>query len=243
MRAMILAAGLGTRLRPLTDDCPKPLIDVGGRPMIAYPLALVREAGISEVAINLHHLGGQIRATLGHGENHGVRITYFEEDPILDTGGGIAAARDFLAGDEFVVLNADTLTELPIADMIEFHRKHESTATMFLRDDPDASRYGLVEIDERQRIRRILGQPAEVGKPLRGLMFGGVHVFSPRVFDYMPAGIYSITKQTYPRLLEAEEPLYGYVFNGTWKLLDTPEGLAAGRTFVNQRKPAAESST
>lgn len=240
---MILAAGLGTRLRPLTDTCPKPLIDVGGRPMIALPLDMIRAAGISEVAINLHHLGHQIRDALGHGENYGVRITYFEEDPILDTGGGIAAARAFLDHDEFVVLNADTLTDLPLTDMIAFHRQQEALATMFLRPDPDAARYGLVEIDASLRIRRILGHPAGVAEPLRALMFGGVHVFSARVFDYLPAGVYSITRATYPRLLDAEEPLYGYVFDGTWQLLDTHEGLASGRALVRRRAPGAKSST
>src|SRR5579862_3552021 len=107
MRGMILAAGKGTRLRPLTDSVPKPLIDVAGRPMIAYPLEVLRQAGIAEVVINLHHHGGQIRAALGNGRAYGVDIIYSEEDPILDTGGAIAAARTYLADDTFVVLNAD----------------------------------------------------------------------------------------------------------------------------------------
>lgn len=231
---MILAAGLGTRLHPLTETCPKPLIDVGGQPMIAFPLRLVRDAGITEVAINLHHLGDHLRQALGQGENYGVHITYFEEKTILDTGGGIAAARPFLGGDEFVVLNADTMTDLPLSDMIAFHRRRGALATMFLRNDPEAARYGLIEIDATRRIRRILGQPAHVPDPLQALMFGGVHVFSPRVFDYMPPGIYSITKETYPRLLAENEPLFGYVFDGFWQLLDTPAGLAAGRALVEQ---------
>ena len=86
---MILAAGFGSRLRPLTDRAPKPLLLVGGHPLIAYPLALLREAGIREVLINLHHLGGQVREALGDGSAWGVSITYSEEDPILDTGGAI----------------------------------------------------------------------------------------------------------------------------------------------------------
>ena len=104
---MILAAGKGTRLRPLTDAIPKPLIDVAGEPMIAFPLRLLRAAGIEEVVINLHHLGDQIRRTLGDGRAYGVRITYSEENPILDTGGAIAAVRRFLEHDTFVVLTQD----------------------------------------------------------------------------------------------------------------------------------------
>jgi NDP-sugar pyrophosphorylase family protein len=240
---MILAAGLGTRLRPLTNTCPKPLIDVGGRPMIAFALDLVRAAGITEVAINLHHLGSQLRAALGHGEKYGVRITFFDEETILETGGGIANARNFLEGDEFVVLNADTMTDLRLTDIIAFHRRHSALATMFLRPDPAAQRYGAIEIDSEHRIRRFLGQPAAVDVPLRQLMFGGVHVFAPRVFDYLPSGVYSITKTTYPRMLQAKEPLYGYVFEGYWQVLDTPAGLAAGRDHVARRGSAAASST
>lgn len=240
---MILAAGLGTRLRPLTDTCPKPLIDVGGRPMIAFPLDLLRAAGIDEVAINLHHLGDRLRTALGHGENHGVRITYFEENPILDTGGGIANARSFLDGDDFVVLNADTMTDLRLTDLIAFHRHRSALATMFLRPDAEAQRYGMIEIDDLHRIRRFLGVPADVGEALRPFMFGGVHVFSPRVFDYLSSGTYSITRTTYPRMLEAKEPLYGFVFDGYWQLLDTPAGLAAGRAHLAGRSSATTSST
>ena len=146
MRAMILAAGRGNRLRPLTDSIPKPLLEVAGQPMIAFPLKLIRDAGIEEVVINVHHLGAQIRSAFGDGRSYGVRITYSEEDPILDTGGGIAAVREFLSGDTFVVLNADTFIDIRLGDVIAFHRAHEGLATMVLRPDPDAARYGLIEI-------------------------------------------------------------------------------------------------
>jgi NDP-sugar pyrophosphorylase family protein len=243
MKAMILAAGFGKRLHPLTATCPKPLIDVGGQPMIAFPLALIRAAGITEVAINLHHLGEQIRATLRKGENYGVHLTYFDEPRLLDTGGGIANARSFLEGDDFVVLNADTMTDLPLGDMISFHRRQAAVATMFLRSDPEVERYGPIEIDDRLRIRRVLGRPATVEGSLQRFMFGGVHVFSARVFEYMAPGIYSITRDTYPQLLEAGEPLAGYVFEGYWQLLDTPAGLAAGRAAVAERRARSQSST
>lgn len=231
---MILAAGKGTRLRPLTDTVPKPLLDVAGRPMIALPLDLLRQAGIDEVIINLHHLGNQIRSALGDGSRYGVQITYSEEDPILDTGGAIAAARPFLEGDTFVVLNADTAIDLALPAVIDFHRAHGALATMVLRPDPQAARYGIIEIDATQRIRRILGFPPAVAEPLTALMFAGVHVFDPRVFTYMEAGIYSITRDVYPRLLGAGEPLFGYVHHGYWRVLDTPDDLAAGRCELAQ---------
>lgn len=233
---MILAAGLGTRLRPLTDTIPKPLIEVAGRPMIAYPLGLLRDAGITEVAINLHHLGAQIRDALGDGGAYGVRITYFNEDPILDTGGAIAAAREVLSAGPFVVLNADTITAIRLQEVIEFHRHRGATATLVLRADPEVQRYGALEIDAEARIRRILGAPkqlpSDVREPLQALMFAGIHVIEPRIFDYLPSGVYSITRATYPAMLAAGEPLYGFVHDGFWRVLDTPAGLEEGRRAV-----------
>ncbi len=239
MKALVLAAGLGTRLRPLTLTTPKPLVDVCGRPMIAYALDLVRSVGIVDVAINLHHLGDHLRAALGNGDAYGLRLHYFEEDPILDTGGGIANARPFLDSDRFVVLNSDTITDVDLAAMIERHESRRATATMMLRPDPETERYGAIEIDETQRIRRFLGRPApdldaEAADRLEALMFGGVHIFEPRVFDYMESGVFSITRETYPRMLAAREPLIAYVHRGFWRVLDTPEGLAAGRDAVRE---------
>jgi NDP-sugar pyrophosphorylase family protein len=239
MRAMVLAAGLGTRLQPLTLTTPKPLVEVAGRPMIDYALDLVRSVGIVDVAINLHHLGGQIRTALGDGSAHGLNIRYFPEDPILDTGGGIAAARGFLDGDSFMVLNSDTITDVDLGAMIDFHRARGATATMMLRPDPEAARYGVIEIDAAGRIRRFLGKPAAdldeaEAAGLRGLMFGGVHIFEPRLFAYMGTGVFSITRETYPRMLAAGEPLCGFVHDGFWRVLDTHAGLAEGRAAVQQ---------
>jgi NDP-sugar pyrophosphorylase family protein len=243
MRAMILAAGKGTRLRPLTETTPKPLLDVAGQPMIAYPLQRLREAGIQEAVINLHHLGSQIRAALGSGEGYGVRLSYSEEDPILDTGGGIAACRDFLGGDTFVVLNADTYIEVHLTDVIAFHRAHAATVTLVLRHDPHVTRYGVIEVDASQRVRRFLGHPAgpasagqaPVTDPLTPLMYAGVMILEPRVFTYLHPGIYSITRHALPRLLQAGEPLFGFLYDGYWRVLDTPADLAEGRREIAAR--------
>lgn len=235
---MILAAGFGSRLRPLTDLTPKALIPVAGKPLIAFPLALLREAGIREVLINLHHLGDQIRAFLGDGSAYGVSIQYSEEHPILDTGGAIKNAEHFLRGDTFVVLNADTIIDLCLADLIEWHRRKASLATMVLRPDPDAARYGEIEIDAAGRIRRFLGLPVSVPGPLTPLMFAGVHVFEPQVFEYMERGRFGITRVTYPKMLSEGQPLFGYVFHGYWRVLDTHAGLAEGRWDLTGRPDA-----
>lgn len=238
MRALVLAAGLGTRLRPLTLTTPKPLVEVAGRPLIHYALDVLATAGIVEVGINLHHLGDQVRTALGDGDALGFRFTYFPEDPILDTGGAIANARSFLDGAPFVVLNSDTITSVDLGEMLATHERHDAIATMLLRPDPEAERYGVIEADRGGRIRRFLGRSAPdlcSDEPLRALMFGGIHVFSPRVFSYMEPGTFSITRETYPRMLAAGERLAAYVYDGFWCVLDTPDGLAAGRDALLAR--------
>ncbi len=234
MKAMILAAGLGSRLRPLTDTLPKPLIRVGGHPLIAYSLAILRAAGIGEVVINLHHLGDMIRAELGD-RAYGVSITYSEEHPLLDTGGAIRAAERWLKGERFVLLNSDNIVDLDLPALLAWHAAHGGIATMVLRHDPETARYGAIEIDAEHRVRRFLGQPETVAAPLTALMFAGVHVFEPRVFDYLGEGVFGIVKQTYPRMLAAGEAVYGYVFDGYWRVLDTHALLAAGRHDLEAR--------
>lgn len=227
MKAMVLAAGLGTRLRPLTLDRPKPLVEVAGRPLIAYGLLLLRRHGITDVVINLHHRGEALRAALGDGSQYGVRIIYSPEDPLLDTGGAIKNAEPLLADDDFVVLNADTIIDLPLERLIAAHRERRATATLVLRRDPDQQRYGLVEIDDRGRVRRFLGQPAAAPVGLTAYMFAGLHLLSPRVFRHMPTlRPFSITRETYPTLLAEDEPFYGLPFDGFWRVIDTSADLA-----------------
>jgi len=226
---MLLAAGFGRRLRPLTDRTPKPLLLVDGKPLVAYSLALVRAAGIREVVINLHHRADQIRAALGAGAAYGVSIRYSEEDPILDTGGAIKRAQPLLGDGSFVVLNTDIICDLDLRALIAWHQKQAAVATMVLRPDRDAARYGLIEVDARSRIRRFLGRPAAVTVPLTPLMFAGIHVFEPAVFAHMEEGCFGINSTTYPRLLAADCPLYGFQFSGYWRVLDTHAGLAEGR--------------
>jgi NDP-sugar pyrophosphorylase family protein len=221
---MVLAAGLGTRLRPLTDDRPKALVEVGGRPLITYNLALLRHFGITDVVVNLHWHGDALRRALGDGSALGLRIAYSPEDPLLDTGGGIKHAEPLLGDDDFLVLNSDTIVDLPIDRLIAEHRRRAAIATLVLRNDPEQERYGVLEIDSEHRIRRILGRPEAVpAETLRPFMFAGVHVLSPRIFRFMPDnGPFGMIRVTYPALLAAGAPLYGFPFDGFWRVIDTP---------------------
>ncbi len=243
MKAMVFAAGRGERLRPLTETVPKALVPVAGRPMIDYPLLLLRHYGISEVIINLHHLGEQIEAYLGNGKRFDLDILYSKEPELLDTGGGLLKAKPFLERETFIVINTDVMIDLPLAKSIAFHKSTGATATLVLRPDPHADRFGSMEIDSEGRIHRFLnvGRPPGTGTKL---MFTGVQILEPRIFDYMKTEQvgkkFGTTKDTYPQMMVHGERLYGFCFNGFWSDLGTPErikeaeeSLARGRARLH----------
>ena len=226
-RAMVLAAGFGKRLAPITHTTPKPLVPVAGRPLLDRLLEFLRAGGIEEVVINLHHLGHRIEEHVGDGRRFGLRVRYSPEDPILDTGGGIKNAETLLAGEPFVVVNGDSLLEIRLRDLIEWHRTRGGVATLMVRPDPDAAGYGLVELDDADRVRRIVGLPPSAAPGGRGFMFPGLHVLEPEVFRWMDAGgVFSITRVTYPRMIAAGLPVFGCVTQARWITIDTPEALA-----------------
>ncbi len=222
---MVLAAGQGARLRPLTHRMPKALVPVAGRPMIEYPLLLLRHYGIREIMINLHHFGEQIENKLGTGEQLGLKISYSEEPELLDTGGGLLKAKSFLHNETFIVINTDALIDLDLAAAIAFHKHKDTAVTLILRPDPEADRYGSIEIDSNTQICRFLTThaPSPPSGPIRKLMFSGVQILERRIFDYM-AGMpqkFSTTRETYPKMLAAGERLYGFYFEGFWQDLGT----------------------
>jgi len=228
-RAMVLAAGRGTRLAPLTERIPKPLAPVAGRPMLDWVLAFLRAGGIEDVVINLHHLGHLIEEHVGDGRDHGLAVRYSHEPEILDTGGGIKRAEPLLGGEPFVVVNGDSLLDLALRDMVAFHERRGGIATLAVRPDADARRYGLVEVDDADRLRRISGRPEGVtSEALRPFMFPGLHILDPEIFSWMePALAFGIARVTYPRLIEADLPVFGYETTVRWINIDTPSALAS----------------
>lgn len=229
MKAMVFAAGRGLRLRPFTEEIPKALVPVAGRPMIEYPLLLLRHYGIRQIVINLHYLREQVMAHLGNGENLGLTITYSLEEKLLDTGGGLLKAKAALMDGTFIVINTDVLIDVSLAEVLAFHRLKRATATLVLRPDPLADQFGSMEIDPDGRIGRFLAAKRPgytTGVSSEKLMFTGVQVLEPRIFDYMvSAEPFGITRSTYPALLLHGEPLYGFVYRGFWSDLGTSERI------------------
>jgi len=235
-RGMVLAAGLGTRMRPLTERTPKALIQVGGRPLIDYGLRTLAAAGLRDVVVNLHHLGDQVRAYVGDGSRWGLRVAFSPEEPLQGSGGGIRQARPLLGGSSMLPLNADTLAGIELAPLIAEHERRGATATMVLRRDPEVERFGAIRIRPDGRIQRFLsliGPLPEV--PTEAFMFTGVQILSPRVFDFMPPGPFSITEVTYPQMLAAGEPLYGTVFEGPWLTVGTPKERDEAESALRRR--------
>lgn len=222
-RALVLAAGLGTRLGGLSDERPKPLLPVCDVPLIRYAVALLRGAGIDEIAVNLHHRGELIRAELGDS------FHYSEEREILGTGGGIVKIADWLTHggrDSFVVVNGKIVSNIDIAATLRHHDATNAVATMVVREVPDAEKWGAIHVDDGGRVTRIVGQGAPSA---HACMFTGVHVISPRLVARLPAtGESDSIRQGYiPALLDGER-IEGIRYDGYWHEHSTPERYLQG---------------
>ena len=224
MKAMILAAGLGTRLRPLTDTIPKPLLPIGGTPLLIWNLLLLRANEIREVMINLHYLGHLIETAIGDGSRWDMQVTYSHEPEILGTGGGVKAAEDFFGGQPFLILNGDTLIELDVKALVDFHDTHAGVTTMVLRDDPHAAEWGPVESNAKNRILRINGRGIEgTGKndAVVSRMFAGVHILHPSVLQDAPHGTPFSIIDSYTSALANGSRMFGFVHAGYWSDIGT----------------------
>ncbi len=212
MKAMILAAGRGERLSPLTDTTPKSLVEVRGQSLLERHLENVRDAGIKDVVINLGWLGDQIVERVGSGSKYGLSIAYSDErDNILDTGGGIHKALPLLGNEPFLVINADIYTEMSVASL---SLREENTAHLVLVPSPDYRDGGDFDLDDG----------AVINGDSQSLTFSGVALYRPEFFDQCEAGRFSIV----PMLRAAADArqLGGSLYEGLWADVGTPERLA-----------------
>lgn len=223
MKAMILCAGLGTRLRPLTERWPKPALPFLGQPLFRYHLAVLRAAGVTAVGINTHHLPDTMAAVArAECERVGLPLHVVHEPVIQGTGGGIRGLRDFLAGDDFIVFNGDILFPVDLRPVVASHRASGAAATMVLLPMPENEKYAAVETDAGGRVRRIAGH-GPGGEGLTPWHFTGVHVMSPRVFEFMtPGGPEDINRDVYVRMMEAGLTVRGEEVRAYWSDLGTP---------------------
>ncbi len=217
MKGVVLAAGQGTRLQPLTEHCPKPMLPVGGRPLLEYLLALLRSHGVTEVAINLHHQPEVVTRHFADGARLGIKILYFPEETLLGTAGTLKRMASFL-DETFVVLCGDLLTDADLTSLVEFHRWRDAIATAALYRVEEPGRAGLVEVAGTGRILRFEEKPPP-GRRFTDLACAGIYVFEPSVLAEIPDELPSdLGHHLFPRLIAKGLPVYG--LEGVGQVLD-----------------------
>jgi len=251
MKAFILAAGFGTRLWPLTEDRTKPAIPFMGRPLVAYAVDYLAAHGIRDIIVNLHHQPDSIRRVLGDGAAFGVQIHYSIEEEILGTSGAIDRVRNQLMDDDFIVINGKIVTDIDLTAVIREHQTRQAMATLVLKENAAREHFSIVEIDSRHWITRFAGFPETItaeatvtdsGASLpkiesAPLMFTGIQVLSPRIFEYVPRDCFShSTTHVYPRALERGEAITAHIGSGSWYELSTLDRyLEASVLFMRKR--------
>jgi mannose-1-phosphate guanylyltransferase len=210
MRAMVLAAGLGTRLRPLTYEMPKPMVPVLDRPVMAHILDLLQQHGFGEVIANLHYFPDTIT------EHFGERLSYRFEPELLGTAGGVRNCADFFGDDSFLVISGDALTDIDLSALVARHRQAGGVATLAVKKVPDTREYGVVLHDREGRITGFQEKPAPE-EALSDLGNCGIYVFTPEIFDYFPDRPFvDWAKDVFPTLLDGDIPFHIHETREYW---------------------------
>src|SRR6185436_8903061 len=223
MRAMILSAGYGTRLWPLTEDRTKPALPILGKPLVGYVAEYLAGYGCRQIIVNLHHQPESVMHALGDGSRFGVKLQYVHEPVILGTSGAIDNARALLDGKTFIVVNGKIITDIDLNAALETHRRTKAIATLVLLPNPACEKFSTVEI-EKEMLRGFGGMP-EPEKFVNcdpPLMFTGIQILEPRIFDYIPRGVFShTTTDVYPQAIANGERVAVHVADGRWYELST----------------------
>ena len=241
MRAIVLSAGYGTRLWPLTEDRTKPAIPILGKPLVGYVAEYLAGYGIDEIVVNLHHRPESVRRALGDGSRFGVKLHYVEEPVILGTSGALDNTREFFERETFVVVNGKIITDIDLNAAIETHRRMNAIATLVLLPNVRRERFSVVET-EGGRIKGFGRMPVETDGGSAPLMFTGIHIMEPRILEYVPQGVFSDSvTDVYPKAMANGEILGAHVASGKWRELSTLKRYLdisvellreAGETFI-----------
>jgi mannose-1-phosphate guanylyltransferase len=222
--AMVLCAGLGTRLRPLSDRLPKPALPFFGAPLLRYTFALLKRAGVSTVVVNTHHLPEQMAQTAEHeAQRRGLSLRVSHEDEVQGTGGGVRDAQTLLAGAPFLLVNGDAFLSVDLGAIIAAHVSSGASATLAVTRMPEGAQYGSVEAERDGSVRRLAGVGRPGGRVLRW-HFLGIHVVEPEIFDHIPAhGPQDINRVVYPKMIAQGRRVQIHEVNpGAWADLGTP---------------------
>ncbi len=216
MKAVVMAGGEGTRLRPITANRPKPLVPVANRPIMEHILLLLKSHGITQVVATLYYLADAIEGYFGDGAELGVGLHYSVEDTPLGTAGSVKLAEEHLRDGTFLIISGDALTDVNLKPAIEFHKQKGAIATLILARVPNPLEFGVVITREDGRITRFLEKPSW-SEVFSDTVNTGMYILEPEIFDYMESGkAYDFSQDLFPMLLREGKPLYGYVMNEYW---------------------------
>ena len=235
MKAIIMAGGEGSRLRPLTCDCPKPMVPLMDRPVMEYALALLKRHGVAEAGVTLGYLPDRVTSYFGEGEEFGLRLRYYTEKRPLGTAGGVRQARDFL-DETFAVLSGDGVTDCDLSAALRFHRERGALATLVLKRVESPMEYGAVVLAADGRVRRFVEKPGW-SEVCSDAVNTGIYILEPRALDFIPEGkMYDFGRELFPALVERGLPVYGWQMEGYWcDIGDTAAYLRAHADMLDGR--------
>lgn len=219
---MILSAGYGTRLWPLTEDRTKPAIPILGKPLVGYVAEYLASYGWRDILVNLHHHPDSVRRALGDGRQFGVKLQYIDEPVILGTSGALDNARSFFESETFLVINGKLITDIDLDAALKTHRESDAIATLVLLPNTKYERFTVVET-ANGLLKRFGGMPhRDSAGDQPPLMFTGIQILEPRIFEYIPRGVFShSTTDVYPEAMRQGERVAVHISSGTWYELST----------------------
>ena len=232
MKAMILAAGEGRRMRPLTTAMPKPMLPVGGRPLVDRLIDLLRRHSVRDIAINLHHEPRALQAHVGDGRDLGVRVVYSSEERALGTAGGVKRMEAFFGGDPFFVLYGDVFTNLDLTALRSFHTGRRAALTMALYQPDRPAECGVVRLGADSRVLEFVEKPEPGSEPSRWAN-AGVYVVEPGILQFVPVDQpFDFGSDLFPLLLERGVPLFGNRSDALVVDIGTPAGYARAQAVA-----------
>jgi mannose-1-phosphate guanylyltransferase/phosphomannomutase len=236
MRAVVMAGGEGTRLRPMTANQPKPLLPVVNRPIMEHVLRLLKRHGFDETVVTVQFLASLIRTYFGDGDELGMHLSYATEETPLGTAGSVKNAETALKDDSFLVISGDALTDIDLGAVVRAHKDRNALVTVCLKRVPDPLEFGIVITDEDERIERFLEKPTW-GQVFSDTVNTGIYVMEPEVFDHVAAGeIVDWSGDVFPALVKSGAPVFGYVADGYWEDVGTHESYLRAQADVLNRQ-------
>jgi mannose-1-phosphate guanylyltransferase/mannose-1-phosphate guanylyltransferase/phosphomannomutase len=229
MQAIIIAGGKGTRLKPLTFGCPKPMLPLLQRPFLEWIIDRCKAVGITDILVNVHYQAHQVVNYFGGGDRFGVKIRYIEESTPLDTAGAIKLAEPYFTGESLIVFNADILTDLDLTELINFHASNHAAVTLALKTVEDITPFGLVELDQNFQVLAFREKPTPeqaVDFLAKGIntINAGTYIIEPHIFKDYPIGEpLSFERAVFPQALTQGLKMMGFVSDGYWMDLGTPQ--------------------